>query len=96
MLGCEPEQSDCRQTENGLHIIGMPFAQRNQIDSKVLGLCPLGNALFYLQSVIVTLGFVSVKLLSPNKGVIKGGGLGFSLPDFSPMGQLAAACAKCR
>lgn len=49
--------------------MGMPFAQRTQIDN-VLGWCPLGN--FYLQRVIVTLGFGSAKLPSLDKGVVNG------------------------
>lgn len=74
----------------------MPFAQRNQIDNKILQLCPLQNALFYLQRVIVTLVLGSVKVLSLDEGVINRGGLGFSLPGFLAMAELAAAYAKCR
>lgn len=58
--------------------------------------------MFYLQRVIVTLGFGSAKWLSLDKVVVSGGGLGFSLPDFLCIEEgregegLAAACAKCR
>lgn len=85
-LGLEPRQSGCRQKENELHTMGMPFAQRTQVDNNVLGWCPLGNVFFYLQRVIVTLGFGSAKSLSLEKGVVNRGGLGFSLPDFLCMG----------
>lgn len=74
-MGLEPRQSDCRQRENELHTMGMPFAQRTQIDS-VLGWCPLGDVFFYLQRVIVTPGFGSAKSLSLDKGMVNGGGLG--------------------